>query len=117
MQFGIRWLAQTAILSTAIRAKTHSENQASLRKMIERDGLPGYFPGPTTRQWCDKRSNLDMFGSQSHPSQRNPGIHDWHRLLRAAHVVADMIPEEEAIPARLFGLMRQLGYQLRISIL
>jgi hypothetical protein len=97
-------LAEGRELGAAVRADADAEDQPAVAQVVERHGLAGELGGPPAGQRRHEGPELDPAGHHGHGRQFNPRIGDRHAPRRA-----DVIPEEEAVPAGVLGFARQIG--------
>src|SRR3984957_4297757 len=74
--------------------------------MIERYGLSREFPGMTPIQRSNDRAQEYSTCRHRHRCQRDPGIGDC-----VGPTNLDMVPQEKAIPTRVFRFVRELSKQ------
>src|SRR5579871_4773003 len=94
-------LPEAAEFPPAIAAQTDAEYQAPAAQLVERYGLAGDDPGSPAGQGRDHCSESQRAGGAGHRRKRDPWVRDRHDVP-----VQHVIPEEDALPAGLFGAMR-----------
>jgi hypothetical protein len=94
-----------------VAAEADPERQPAAREPVERGGLPGDLDRPATRQRRDHGAEPDALGGGSDRRQRDLWVgHASHRLLPA-----QLVPDEDAVPAGLLRLGGQPGDHGRVG--
>ena len=102
-------LPEPSELSPGVDPETHPEGEPALGQVIQGDRLPGHLVGASPGERGDGRPQADAAGDRGHGGQRDPGVGDVLDIIgRSPHVV----PQEEAVPTRLFGGHGQLHHRL-----
>ena len=84
------------------RAQPRAQDQAAAAEAVQRHGLARQLVRAAPGQRGDHRPDGHALGGHGHGGQRDPGIgHRAHRLA-----VLHVVPDEEAVPARLLGPRR-----------
>ena len=70
--------------------------------MVEGDDFAREFCDVSAWHWGDYRSQTNALCTHRHRCQRDPGVHSWFYILES-------VPDEKAVPAGLFCLMRKIS--------
>jgi hypothetical protein len=94
-----------------VAAQADAKRQSAAAEPVERRCFPGDLDRPTSREWGDHRAEPDSLGGGGHRCQRDPRVgHVDHGLL-----VAQVVPDEHSVPARLLRLGRQARDDRRVG--
>ena len=85
--------------------------KATAAEPVERRRFPGDLGRPAPREWGDQRAEPDSLGGRGHSRKRDPRVgYVDHGLL-----VAQVVPDEDSVLARLLRLSGQARDDRRIS--
>ncbi len=89
----------------AVVAEPEAEHQPTAGEPVERDRLAGQHLRSAARQGRHHRADLQPLRGEGDRGQADPGVGDRaHRLG-----VEQVVPDEEAVPARCLGVAGQVG--------
>ena len=91
--------------------QANTQDEASVREVIQPDDLAGELPGEPGRQRCHRCSQIHPLRAQRHGCQREPGIVG----LTLCAPIDDVIFQEHPFPARLLGNVRILNQLFNIT--
>jgi hypothetical protein len=104
-------LAERLELAVTVRAEADAQHQAPVTELIQGHGLARELVHAAAGERRDQRAKGDSVGRGRGGGKGDPGVGDGpHRRS-----VADVIPEEEAVPAAGLGARRELGEQVRVG--
>ena len=98
-------------LAELVAAQADAEREPTAAEPVERRCFPGDLDRPTSCERGDQRAEPDSLGGAGHRCQRDPRVGHVDHWLHVAQVV----PDEDSVPARLLRLGGQLRGDRRVG--
>jgi hypothetical protein len=100
--FRVDFVAKGGQLAREVVADAKTQDQSTVRDVIERHDLTRHHGGPTANQWRHHDPELHGGGGGRDRGQADVGIED----VADAPAVLKVIPQKEAVPTRSLGIDR-----------
>jgi hypothetical protein len=97
---GLAHLVEPAVIFG--RAHTRSEDDASLRQVVQRDRFLHQLPGTPSRNGGEHRAEDDSLGAGRHRAHQDPGVEE-RKGGEVFRLDSDGVRDEEPVPAVLLG--------------
>jgi len=95
----------------AVAAKARAQHETAVAEPVERDRLARQLLNAPARKRRHERSEHQALGRARRGAERDPGVGDIPRRRG----VADVVPQEEAIPPALLGARGKAGHKARVG--
>jgi len=99
------------LLAEPVAAEADAEREPAAAEAVERRGLAGELGGAAAGDRADHRPEAHLRGGGGDRGQGDPGVgRRGHRFAPA-----EVVPAEDAVPARFFGLSGETGDEPRVG--
>ena len=96
-------------LAGMVGADAGTEDEATVREMVEADCLASELPRPAARERRDQGADAEAVGARRDGGQGDPGVD-----VGANDAVHQVVPEEEAVPTSPLGCDGQVAQDRRV---
>ena len=107
---GIHDLIEPRKFASGVGAGADANGQTAITHQVDGQNLARQFDRPPTRHRGNHWTESDRGGGGRHRPEGNPRVDDLVRLGPQ-----DVVPEEQSVPARLFGRGREIDQLVRIG--